>query len=73
MVFTNNETIEQWISENSITVQNEEVELLPYKNKSAGCTFTDFETNRPQIMGSINGSNISDDVARNYITNGIFH
>lgn len=67
--FTNNETIEQWISENSITVQNEEVELLPLQEQERWLVLlTDFE-NQPSTdsWGPSMAQTLLDDVARNYI------
>ena len=67
--FTNNQTIEQWISENSITVQNDEVELLSLQEQEHWLVLiTDFESQPvADAWGPSKAQTLLDDIGHDYI------
>lgn len=68
--FSNNETIEQWMSENTITIESEEVSLLPLQeNERWLVLLADFEEEpSSDTWGPSQAQTLLDDIGRNYIT-----
>ena len=68
--FSNNETIEEWMTENTISIEEENVNLLPLQeNERWLVLLTDFEEQpATDAWGPSQAQTLLDDVARNYIT-----
>ena len=68
--FSNNDTIEEWMTENTISIQEEQVPLLPLQeNERWLVLLTDFEEQpATDAWGPSQAQTLLDDVARNYIS-----
>ncbi len=68
--FSNNETIEEWMAENTISIEPEEITLLPLQeNERWLVLLTDFEEHpATDAWGPAQAQTLLDDVARNYIS-----
>ena len=68
--FSNNDTIEEWMTENTISIEEEHVNLLPLQeNERWLVLLTDFEEQpATDAWGPSQAQTLLDDVARNYIT-----
>jgi len=66
---SNNETLEQWMSENTITIEKEEINLLPLQeNERWLVLLVDFdEQPATEAWGTNQAQTLLDDVAQNYI------
>ena len=68
--FTHNDTIEEWMTENTISIDEEEVTLIPLQeNERWLVLLADFEEQpATDAWGPAQAQTLLDDVARNYIT-----
>ena len=67
--FSNNEALEQWMSENTIFIEQEEVETLPLQeNERWLVLLVDFdEQPATDALGVNQAQTLLNDIARNYI------
>jgi len=67
--FSNNETLEQWMAENTITIEEEEINLLPLQeNERWLVLLVDFdEQPSTEAWGVDQAQTLLDDIARSYI------
>ncbi len=67
--FSNNETLEQWMAENTITIEQEEINLLPLQeNERWLVLLVDFDEHpATDAWGGNQAQTLLDDVAQNYI------
>jgi len=67
--FSNDDTLEQWMAENTISIEPEEVEILPLqKNERWLVLIVDFdEQPATEALGVTQAQTLLDDIARNYI------
>ena len=68
--FSNNETLEQWMAENTYVIEDEEVDLLPLQNNERWLVLlVDFdEQPSTEAWGPNQAQTLLDDVAQKYIT-----